>query len=137
MFVSATAFRCRVLYNKKMGNHEYYQRYYQDNKEQFRKRTYKYYQENRKEILERGKKWRIKNREWFREYARRNKKYSKATEAIRQAINRGDLIRKPCIICGDNKSEAHHPDYSKLLDVRWLCKKHHAFVHSSRICLLH
>lgn len=41
-------------------------------------------------------------------------------------IRKGDLIKLPCEVCGTNeKVEAHHDDYSKPLDVRWLCRKHH------------
>ncbi len=32
---------------------------------------------------------------------------------------------KPCEVCKDKKSEAHHDDYKKPYTVRWLCKKHH------------
>lgn len=37
----------------------------------------------------------------------------------------GTIIQKPCKVCGKNKSEAHHEDYTKPLDIIWLCKKHH------------
>lgn len=38
----------------------------------------------------------------------------------------GRLVKKPCEICGSVESvESHHDDYSKPLEVRWLCKKHH------------
>lgn len=30
---------------------------------------------------------------------------------------------------GDKRVEAHHSDYSKPLDVDWLCKEHHALWH--------
>jgi len=40
------------------------------------------------------------------------------------AIRDGRLIRQPCEQCGDI-AQAHHDDYSKPLDVRWLCFKHH------------
>lgn len=33
--------------------------------------------------------------------------------------------KQPCEICGNEKSQAHHDDYSKPHIVRWLCKKHH------------
>lgn len=42
----------------------------------------------------------------------------------------GDLIRQPCEVCGNPKSEAHHEDYSRPLEVRWLCKKHHMDRHN-------
>lgn len=45
------------------------------------------------------------------------------------AIKDGTLIRKPCEVCGDEKVDGHHDDYSKPLDVRWLCRKHHILEH--------
>lgn len=41
------------------------------------------------------------------------------------AMRAGKIIRMPCVICGEVKSEAHHEDYSKPLEVIWLCRKHH------------
>ncbi len=38
-----------------------------------------------------------------------------------EAIALGLLVRRPCVRCGAAKSEAHHPDYSKPLEVVWLC----------------
>ena len=40
-------------------------------------------------------------------------------------IKMGRLIRKPCEVCGELKVEAHHDDYSRPFDVRWLCGHHH------------
>jgi hypothetical protein len=34
-------------------------------------------------------------------------------------------MKSPCEVCGNQKAEAHHDDYSKLLEVRWLCDEHH------------
>jgi len=48
-----------------------------------------------------------------------------ATIATGNAIRDGKLIPKPCEKCGESKAEAHHDDYSKPLEVRWLCRKHH------------
>jgi hypothetical protein len=55
--------------------------------------------------------------------------HHKARHLARQAIRRGDLVRMPCEVCGMVKSEAHHDDYSKPLDVRWLCRTHHTEWH--------
>lgn len=41
------------------------------------------------------------------------------------AITKGILVREPCVICGEMKVEAHHEDYFKPLEVKWLCAKHH------------
>jgi hypothetical protein len=49
---------------------------------------------------------------------------------VRRAINSGRLNRKPCEVCGETKSHAHHDDYSRPLDVRWLCPTHHREHHA-------
>lgn len=50
-------------------------------------------------------------------------------EAVKRAVADGVIVKQPCIVCGDCKSEAHHSDYSKPLDVDWLCKRHHGLWH--------
>lgn len=42
---------------------------------------------------------------------------------------RGLLKINTCEICG-KKAEKHHDDYSKPLEVRWLCREHHLENHS-------
>jgi hypothetical protein len=44
-------------------------------------------------------------------------------------LRRGKIERKPCEVCGDEKAQMHHEDYSKPLDVRWFCRKHHLELH--------
>jgi hypothetical protein len=42
----------------------------------------------------------------------------------------GKLKPKPCEVRGCNqKPEKHHEDYSKPLQVRWLCRRHHMAEH--------
>lgn len=45
------------------------------------------------------------------------------------AIRDGKLIKERCEKCGEAKVDGHHDDYEKPLEVRWLCKKHHAEHH--------
>lgn len=52
-----------------------------------------------------------------------------AQKALHSAMRRGLVEKQPCAICGDEKSEAHHPDYSRPADVIWLCRKHHRQAH--------
>ncbi len=52
-----------------------------------------------------------------------------ARNAVGNAIRDGKLIRQPCSVCGSLKSQAHHDDYSKPLDVKWLCNEHHRAEH--------
>ena len=54
---------------------------------------------------------------------------TRAYDMVRRAIRLGRLVRKPCEVCGAAKVEAHHDDYLKPLDVRWLCFKHHREAH--------
>lgn len=53
-----------------------------------------------------------------------------ARSAVAKAIKDGTLVRKPCEECGAEPALAHHDDYSKPLDVRWLCHKHHSAWHA-------
>lgn len=48
----------------------------------------------------------------------------KARSAVSNALRDGRLVRQGCEVCGD-KAQAHHDDYTKPLDVRWLCFRHH------------
>lgn len=59
-----------------------------------------------------------------------NKVAAKANNAVAAAVKKGELIKIPCEVCGEIKSEAHHEDYEKPLEVRWLCRKHHRQRHS-------
>lgn len=62
----------------------------------------------------------------FRVYDETKKK---ARLAVTHAIEKGRLKRKPCEKCGDPKAHAHHFDYTKPLEVVWLCSVHHGEVH--------
>lgn len=53
----------------------------------------------------------------------------RARVTARHAIRSGALVRKPCEVCGASKTDAHHDDYGKPLDVRWLCRQHHVAHH--------
>jgi ribosomal protein S27AE len=46
-----------------------------------------------------------------------------------KAISRGKLVKEKCEVCGAEKTQAHHDDYNKPLEIRWLCKKCHTEWH--------
>ena len=65
-------------------------------------------------------------REQYAAYNRgRDPVKKRARRLVESAIRNGPLIRKPCEVCAETKVDAHHDDYSKPLDVRWLCRQHH------------
>jgi len=43
-------------------------------------------------------------------------------------VKRGKLKRQPCP-CGEINSQMHHEDYSKPLEVIWLCRQCHLDLH--------
>jgi hypothetical protein len=53
-----------------------------------------------------------------------------AHRQVAQALKRGTLKKEPCRVCGAHPAEAHHADYSKPLEVQWLCSPHHRAEHS-------
>jgi hypothetical protein len=73
------------------------------------------------DLTTRRRRWRANNPE----------KYA-AQRLLTHAIKKGVLIPMPCEVCGSEKTEGHHWDYSKPLDVRWLCKTHHLEAHGGR-----
>lgn len=55
----------------------------------------------------------------------KNRAKDMARYEFHKAKRQGEIKQQPCAECGDPNSEAHHPDYSKPLDVVWLCRPHH------------
>jgi len=75
----------------------------------------------------------LKNKEDYATKQRNRQKNSikaKAANAANYAIRTGLLTRQPCEKCGAAEVEAHHEDYAKPLDVRWLCRTHHRQHHA-------
>jgi len=69
-----------------------------------------------------------------RERRRRNPEKSRANRLVNYAVRSGKLVPQPCERqpC-DQKAQAHHEDYSKPLDVNWLCFKHHREHHGQLV----
>lgn len=122
--------------------------YQEKNKVKLRVKAKKWREENKEWVRDYKATWRLENKDRIK--ARRdtqksrdymnayNKVYGKLPDvafknkarcAVTRAIKNGALVRKPCEICGELKVEAHHDDYTKRLDVRWLCVKHHTEHH--------
>lgn len=63
-------------------------------------------------------------------YRRRAAQQYKIRPMVARALWLGELVRQPCEVCGATRTDGHHDDYSKPLEVRWLCRAHHAAAHS-------
>lgn len=57
---------------------------------------------------------------------------TRARSLINEAIRWGRLVKEPCEICGSLDVHGHHPDYTKPLEVSWLCAEHHKQIHGYR-----
>lgn len=64
--------------------------------------------------------------EIMRQYRLRNPLKNWARKIVFVEKRAGRLKQLSCYKCGNTKSEAHHHDYSKPLDIVWACKRHHA-----------
>lgn len=57
----------------------------------------------------------------------------KARTAVSNAVRDGRLVKRPCESCGVDKAQAHHEDYSRPLDVQWLCFACHCRAHGKEV----
>lgn len=60
------------------------------------------------------------------------KRYPERVEArviASREVRAGRLIKQPCEFCKDKKTVKHHDDYSKPLEVRWMCRPCHRLYH--------
>lgn len=58
------------------------------------------------------------------------KEQNRAVWAVGNAVRKGRLKKTPCAICGGSERvEGHHSDYTKPLEVIWLCQIHHMAWH--------
>lgn len=57
-----------------------------------------------------------------------------ARRYLGRAISNGKIQRQPCA-CGNPRSHGHHEDYSKPLDVIWLCASCHSKLHYQKSLL--
>lgn len=76
----------------------------------------RYYHRERERVLGIKNAWKARNPEKVR-----------ANTALNNALRDGRITKTECQAEGEHhgRIEAHHEDYSKPLDVAWLCSKHH------------
>lgn len=66
-----------------------------------------------------------KAKKYAKKYRLKNKFKINARKKVYIELRAGRIIKQKCEDCGEEKTEAHHKDYSKPLNIVWLCKKHH------------
>jgi len=130
----------------------YRQRYYLANKEAAKAQSAKYAAANPQVMIAANRKHYLANRERLLEEQKspaarlaqqayrqsdkgivvkkqeqvRDKEKIYARKQAQHAIRTGQLTRQPCEVCFTIANiHAHHDDYTKPLDVRWLCETHH------------
>lgn len=109
------------------------------NLEKQRERQRKWQKKNRKNNPEKVKEYdkisHKRRREKERVYARSYKKKVdpiklSARTILNNAVRLGKIIKpNKCQNCENKKIQGHHPDYTKPLEVIWLCTKHHELEH--------
>lgn len=134
-----------------MTSKERYKKWYLANKEKVREynknyRKTKKFKEKEKEYLakyHKTEKYRIavalreqtKKYKDFRIKGAKNQREKNTTKVmarvkLQQYIRLNNIKRPPCQLCGEIKTESHHPDYNKPFKVYCLCKHCHRIAHS-------
>lgn len=136
-------------HNTKEKRNAYQRKFREENKELVRARERDHYQRNAEKINARKRKkrttdeFRAKKREYYRKSRQKiikqreepvNKQKTKCRALLGYARRRGYITVRPCEVCGNPKVEAHHDDYTKPYDIRWLCKRHHWEHKHTRLC---
>jgi phosphotransacetylase len=70
---------------------------------------------------------------WINYDKQRDKQKVSARNIVRDRIYRGTMVRGNCEVCGAFSAQAHHEDYSKPMEIRWLCPQHHKDIHNGKI----
>jgi hypothetical protein len=88
---------------------------------------------HRDQVVESIRKWKREHRDYINEKKRitdaQFPEKALAHRIVRTEVRAGRLIRQSCVYCSDLRAHAHHPDYSKPLDVVWLCQSCHYGLH--------
>lgn len=106
-------------------------------KEYYAKKMQEYYAKNPEKFRARRKKWREAHPEKERTIRLRSQEKNAEQQKCRQELykylkremRKSNRIRPTHCACGNPNPQGHHHDYSKPLDVVWLCHACHAVEH--------
>ncbi len=113
-----------------------YREWYLENREKSLANRRAYHAAHRDSEIERYRTYRQKHpgrvKEYFLSYCAANPEKYAARRALCRAVAAG-RIQKPghCLTCGRvvDRIEGHHEDYSKHLEVKWMCRRCHGARH--------
>lgn len=96
------------------------------------------WQKRKKDTVNKAKRaWRKKTgRKTDKAWYFKSKEKQSAHKQVFKALGLGLLKREPCAQCGATKVHGHHPDYSKPLEIIWLCPSHHTQEHIKQKSLM-
>jgi hypothetical protein len=126
---------CIIEYNK-----EYQKKYRKDFADKRSEYSKRYREKNKDRITEYYKEWYSANgrkrssvyMEKITEWQENNPEKRDAAYQVNLEVSRGNIVRPTvCSECGqERKVVGHHDDYTKPLDVRWLCYSCHKIEHN-------
>jgi hypothetical protein len=106
-------------------------KWHKENREHINKKNKERYDADPSKVLERQRLYPYIARESTKRYREKHREKVNAQCQLRDHVKRGNIIKPTtCSICNsDQWIEAHHADYTKPLEVVWLCKKCHVAIH--------
>jgi hypothetical protein len=117
-----------------MSTAEYSRAWREKNKEKSREHSRKWRENNREAHGVMNRKWNSEHPDQRKASSARFKKShpqrNRAHSMLSWAVKNGKIQKQPCRDCGAVTVDGHHDDYSKPLDVIWLCKLHHQALHN-------
>ena len=95
-----------------------------------------YFRQKHKEYRDRNRdKYREKIRKAYKKFMLKAENREKMKQRndlhnpINELIRKGEIIRDKCLFCKNPKTEAHHQNRKRPLDVKWMCKHCHELYH--------
>ena len=124
--------------NNKDHRQKYSKKYYENNKEDLLNKKRISRRANPEKLREEKRQYREKNADKYNESQRKWREENpikvSAHQAVREAVVKGELIKPVACSCCNvftDTLHAHHDDYLKKLDVRWLCALCHSDWHKN------
>lgn len=92
-----------------------------DKQAKLRQRSHDYYHN----VIKKNPELWLKMRQSIEQWRLKNPEKRKAHNIVANALKSGRMVRGKCLVCGLEKVQAHHEDYSQPYMVMWLCREHH------------